>query len=132
MPRWEKDMGNDISIERRARYATAAADEGRVADLQIIASAAAADATRLLAAGEIYLASGALTVMLRAMLLRAATPAGSEGVAAEVDIGIKRRSAEALERAGAPVAAAMVRAAAAADAAALAGSSGPSPREGKR
>ena len=55
----------------------------------------------------------ALTVMLRAMLLRAATPAGAEGVPAANDIGTKRRSAEALERAGAPLAAAMVRAAAA-------------------
>ena len=124
-------MNNDIPRERRARYAAAAADEGRVADLQTVANAAAVDATRLLDAGEVHLASGALTVMLRAMLLRAATPAGAEGVAAEVDIGIKRRSAEALERAGAPVAAAMVRAAAAADAAALAGSSGRSPGEGK-
>lgn len=114
-------MGNDIPIERRARYAAAAADEGRVADLQAVANAAAADATRLLAAGEVRLASGALTVMMRAMLLRAATPAGSEGVAVERDIKIKRRSADALERAGAPVAAAMVRAAADEDAAALAG-----------
>ncbi|WP_237479379.1 hypothetical protein [Lichenibacterium dinghuense] len=123
-------MANDIPLARQARYAAAAADEGRVADLQRVADDAAADARLLLAAGEIQLASGALTVMLRAMLLRAATPAGSEGSSAEVDIGIKRRSAEALERVGVPLAAAMVRSAAAGDAAVMASRAGRSPREG--
>lgn len=122
-------MVNDIPAERRWRYANAAAEESRTADLQITSKTAAADARLLLAAGEVRLAGGATTVMVRAMLLHAATPAGSEGTPAEVDIRIKERIAEALELAGASLAATMVRAAAAEDAAAMGSLSVRAPRE---
>ncbi|WP_237480792.1 hypothetical protein [Lichenibacterium dinghuense] len=122
-------MDNDIPAERRWRYANAAAEESRTADLLTTAKTAAADARLLLATGEVRLAGGATTVMIRAMLLHAATPAGSESTPAEVDIRIKRRSAKTLELAGASLAAAMVRAAAAEDAAAMGSLSVRAPRE---
>ena len=78
--------------------------------LQHVANKADADVASLIAAGEIERAVGASAVMVGVMLLRAATPAGSEGVPAANDIATKVRTAAKLDEVGATEAAAMVRA----------------------
>ncbi len=110
---------NGIPDERLRLYARAAADEGRIETQQRAAHQALQDVSRLLEAGEVRLASGAVVVALRAILLRAAAPAGSEGVAADRDLAAKTGAAAALDELGVPVAAVMVRAAVAHEAALL-------------
>ena len=82
-----------------------------------MANQALQDVPRLIRAGEVDLAGGAVVMALRAILLRAAVPAGSKGVAAERHVAVKSGSASALDDLDMPVAAVMVRAAAANEAA---------------
>lgn len=113
-----------IPIARLRRYEAAATDSS-ITRQQAIADTASVDALRLFEAGDVVRAGGAVMVMLGAILLRAAAMAGSEGAPAEVDLDSKARSANELNRIGAPVAAAMVRAAIVYERAAMAGLSVP-------
>lgn len=113
-----------IPRERLRRYEAAAAD-GSITQQQAIADIASADAAHLFEAGDAMRAGGAIMVMLGATLLRAAAMAGSEGAPADVDLDSKARSADRLNRIGAPVAAAMVRAAVIYERSAMAGLSVP-------
>lgn len=97
-----------------------------VASLQRIANRAAADIASLIALEEINRAVRASAVMVGAMLLRAATPAGSEGLPAATDLEIEERMAVKLDEVGATVAAAMVRASVAFERGAEAGAPSPS------
>ena len=111
---------NSIPDGRRQRYALAAAEEGRIVDQQRAANQALQDIPRLPRASEVDLAGGAVMMALRAILLRAAVPVGSEGVADERRLAAMSRSAAALGDLDMPAATVMVRAAAAHEAVLLA------------
>lgn len=111
---------NNIPDGRLQRYALAAAEESRIVDQQRVANQALQDIPRLPRAGEVDLAGGAVMMALRAILLRAAVPADSEGVAAERRLVAKSRSAAALGDLDTSAATVMVQAAAAPEAVILA------------
>ena len=110
---------NNIPDGRRQRYARAAAEEGRIADQQRVVNQALQDVPHLPRAGEVDLAGGAVVMALRAILLCAHVSAGREGVAAKRDLAGKSGSAVTLDNQDIPVAAVMVRAAVAHEAALL-------------
>ena len=100
--------GIAMSIDRFDLYEMVGRSSN-VAAFQHVGNRAGADVASLIAAGEIERAAGAPMVMVATMLLRAAAPAGGEGVPAATDLAIKARTAEKLNEGGATVAAAMVR-----------------------
>ena len=104
------DNDKAVRAERMRRY-DRIRRESSVQALQLAANRAAEDAQALIAAGQIATAAGAVTEMVRSMLLRSLAPSGSEGVAAARDLDTKRSLIAKFEEIGLPIAAVMVAAA---------------------
>lgn len=104
------DNNKTVRAERMRRY-DRIRRESSVHNLQIAADRAAEDAQALIAAGQIATAAGAVTEMVRSMLLRSLAPSGSEGDAVVRDLDIKRSLIAKFEEIGLPIGAVMVAAA---------------------
>lgn len=104
------DNHKTVRAERMRRYDRIRRESSSCA-LQSTATTAFDDARKLMTAGDVATAAGAVTDGVQAMLLLALAPSGSVGVPTARDLAAKRLIIDKFDEIGLPIGAVMVAAA---------------------